>query len=142
MHETIDRTDPKASEKGRQAAAAENARRIAELEADLKQQQEQNIADALERVRIQNEQDANERESVKRRSEEEERKRKEKEQITRDKLTCERLKEELINYHFGNKLTTKAFERENIDISDMKRVVFGLFGPTGSGKTSFIGELL
>lgn len=98
------------------------------------------MADALERVRIQNEKDANKREAEKRRIEEQERKRKELEKITKDTLMCEKLKEELINYKFGNKLTTKAFERENIDISDMKRVVIALFGPAGSGKTSFIGK--
>lgn len=121
-------------------AQEENNRKVKELEEMLKQEQDRSMAEALTQTKALNLKESNAYEEKKMQEQEEERQRKLREQETKDRLHFEKMKGELLAYEFGDKLSNKAFETEGIDCSDMERLVVAMFGPAGSGKTSFIGE--
>jgi flagellar biosynthesis GTPase FlhF len=110
------------------------------MEEELRQQEERGLSSALEDVRLQNLSDANARAEAKIRKANLEAVRLKQEKEKQEKLSCLKMKEKLLVYKFGNQLSLRTFEAEGLDVSDMKRVVIAMFGPTGSGKTSFIGK--
>ncbi|EDO45222.1 predicted protein [Nematostella vectensis] len=140
-YETVDKTDPQAKERGRQAARDENARKMQELDQQLRQLKDREMAAALEQVRVENEKDAARFAEAKRRAKELEQQRIREEKKRQEEMEILRMKNSLLEYEFGSRTTKLAFEKDGLDISDMDRVRIALFGPTGSGKTSFIGTL-
>ena len=129
-----------AQEKRRQKARDENSKLLKEMEEQLKTQQERDTNAALEDVRLRNQSHRNAREKLKRQLAEREAERKKHHEYTREKMNCLKMKGELLKYTFGQKLMMSTFKAEGLDVSDMDKVIVTLFGPTGSGKTSFIGK--
>jgi flagellar biosynthesis GTPase FlhF len=140
VYETIDKTDPTAREQGRQEAREENARLVRQMEEELRQLREKELSSALQDVKFKNEEEAKahaEKKMIKANLEAE-RIRKEKE--VQETMAFHKLKGKLLAYEFGNQLSLRTFEAQGLDVSDMTRVLIAMFGPTGSGKTSFIGK--
>ena len=132
-HETVDRTDPNASYQGQQAALKENEERARELERQLRSEREQALREAQERARCEDEGQREELDKRKRQREERERKIKEEQEFIN-------LQDALVNYDFQKSPRIKKESFRDLDVSDIDLVRIALIGPTGSGKTSFVGK--
>ena len=132
-HETVDRTDPNASEQGRQLAQQENQQRARELERQLGSEREQALREAKERARCEDENQRKILDQRKRQREKRERKIKEEKEFI-DLQTA------LMNYDFQKSPRIKKESFRDLDVSDIDVVRIALIGPTGSGKTSFVGK--
>lgn len=133
-YETVDRTDPNAARQGRQQAEEENQERIRRLQIEMQRDHEQAIREAQERARCEDEEQRNRLECQRLEREERERQRKEEESF------CQ-LKDALMNYDLQESPRIKKESFRDLNIEDMDGVRIALIGPTGSGKTSFIGTL-
>ena len=132
-HETVDRTDRNASNQGRQLAQEENQQRARELERQLGSEREQALREAQERARCE---DENQRRILDQRK----RQREERERKMREEKEFIELQDALINYDFQKRPRIKKESFRDLDVSDIDVVRIALIGPTGSGKTSFVGK--
>jgi len=132
-YETRDRTDPTARAQGQQRAREENEKRMRELQDEMERSRQEALRDAQERARVAD--DKQRRQLDRQRHEREERERKQKE----EERFCKH-KDELMNYDFqtGPKIKKESFRGLKVDDINVLRVA--LIGPTGSGKTSFVGK--
>ena len=129
----MDRTDPNAARQGRQQAEQENQERMRRLQSELERGREQAILEAQERARCEDEEQRERLESRRLEREEEERKLKE-------KISFHQLKVAMMGYDLQECPRIKKESFRDLDIEDMDGVRIALIGPTGSGKTSFIGK--
>ena len=129
----MDRTDPDAARQGREQAEEENQERMRRLQIEMQRDREQAIREAQERARCEDEEQRNRLERQRLEREERERQRKEEESF------CQ-LKDALMNYNLQESPRIKKESFRDLDIGDMDGVRIALIGPTGSGKTSFIGK--
>ena len=129
----MDRTDPNAAQQGRQQAEEENQERMRRLQSELERGREQAIREAQERARCEDEEERERLESRRLKREEEERKLKE-------EISFHQLKVALMGYDLQQCPRIKKESFRDLDIEDMDGVRIALIGPTGSGKTSFIGK--
>ena len=129
----MDRTDPNAARQGRQEAEEENQERMRRLQIEMQRDREEAIREAQERARCEDEEQRNRLERQRLEREERERQRKEEESF------CQ-LKDALMNYDLQESPRIKKESFRDLNIEDMDGVRIALIGPTGSGKTSFIGK--
>lgn len=131
--------DPGAAEEGRQRAREENRQKLRELEERIKDEKERAHFQAQFKAY---DQDRKERQLAEITAEQKRLKEEEAER-TRKELNEERialkLQEDIQVYEFGNKLGKDVFA--DLDISDIKKVNIALIGPTGSGKSCYIGTV-
>ena len=99
----------------------------------MQRDHEQAIREAQERARCEDEEQRNRLERQRLEREERERQRKEEESF------CQ-LKDALMNYDLQESPRIKKESFRDLNIEDMDGVRIALIGPTGSGKTSFIGK--
>jgi len=132
-YETVDRTDPNASNQGRQQAQEENERRMRELESEMARQREQALRDAQERAMCEDENQRRILEGKKCEGEEKIRK------LEEEQAFC-RLQNDLMNYDFQTCPRIKKEAFRDLDVDDLDLIRIALIGPTGSGKTSFVGK--
>lgn len=125
----MDRTDPKARAEGQLRAQRENERRMRELRDEIERSRQQALREAGELARIDDE------EQRKQRSEREEKERKQKE----EEKFCQH-KDELMKYDFQTSPRIKKESFQDLEVEDINVVRVALIGPTGSGKTSFVGK--
>ena len=131
----MDRTDPTARAQGQRKAQEENEKRMEELRDEMRRNREQALCEAHERARI--EDDEQRRKWEQQRSEGEERERKQREE---ERLCV--LKKELMNYDFQTSPRIKKQAFRDLMVNDIDVLRIALIGPTGSGKTSFVGKNL
>ena len=129
----MDRTDPNAAQQGQQQAEEENQERMRRLQSELERGREQAIREAQERAMCEDEEERERLECQRLKREEEERKLKE-------KISFHQLKVALMGYDLQQCPRIKKESFRDLDIEDMDGVRIALVGPTGSGKTSFIGK--
>ena len=137
----MDRTDPNAAQQGRQQAEEENQERIGRLQSELERGREQAIREAQERAMCEDEE---ERASTSTSSvnvlERQRLKREEEERKLKEKISFHQLKVAMMGYDLQECPRIKKESFRDLDIEDMDGVRIALIGPTGSGKTSFIGK--
>ena len=129
----MNRTDPNASNQGRQVAQEENEKRVRQLESQLRSEREQELREAQERARCE---DENQREILDRQK----RQREERERKIKEKKEFHELQNALMTYDFQERPRIKKESFRDLDVSDIDVVRIALIGPTGSGKTSFVGK--
>ena len=129
----MDRTDPGARAQGQQRAREENERRMRELRDEMERDRQQALHDAQELARTEDDEQRKELDRQRREREERERKQKEEERF------CE-LKDELLNYDFQISPRIKKESFQDLKVDDINVLRIALIGPTGSGKTSFVGK--
>ena len=129
----MDRTDPNASNQRRQQAQEQNEQRMRELQAEMARQHDQALREAQQRARCEDEIQRSILEQKKREREEKERQLKE-EQAFRQ------LQNDLMNYDFQTCPRIKKESFRDLDVDDLDLIRIALIGPTGSGKTSFVGK--
>jgi len=132
-YETVDRTDPNASNQGQQQAREEHERRMRDLQSKMAGQRDQALRDAEERARREDENQRRILERQKHEREEKERKFKEEEAF------CQ-LQNDLMNYDFQTCPRIKKKSFRDLDVDDLDLIRIALIGPAGSGKTSFVGK--
>jgi len=125
----VDRTDPEARAQGQQKAQEENERRMRELRDEIERSRQQALREAGELARIDDEEQRKQR----REREEKERKQKEEEKFCQHKA-------ELMKYDFQTSPRIKKESFQDLEVEDINVVRVALIGPTGSGKTSFVGK--
>ena len=129
----MDRTDPNAAQQGRQQAEQENQDIVRRLQSELERGREQAMREAQERARCEDKDERERLEGQRVKREKEERKLKE-------EISFRQLKDALMNYDLQQCPRIKKESFRDLDIADMDGVRIALIGPTGSGKTSFIGK--
>lgn len=134
VYETVDKTDPNAANTGRQQAQQENDRRMNELRQAMERQRHVALRHAEYRARCE---DENER----RRLDEEKLYREEEERKNKEEMDFRLLKHALLNYDFQQCPRIRPESFRDLDVSDVEVLRIALIGPTGSGKTSFVGTL-
>ena len=132
-HETRDNTDPTARAQGQQRAREENERKLRELRDELERNRQEALRDAQQRARTEDDELRKQLDRQRLEREEKEKKQKEEERFYEHK-------DELMNYDFQTspRIKKESFQDLNVDDIDMLRIA--LIGPTGSGKTSFVGK--
>ena len=141
-YETVDKTNPQAREQGRQQALQENQRKLQELTAKLQQDRQNALEEAERLARLENDQNMEKLEEDmqqqrQRLAQLKAAKEKAEKEAQEEKAFLE-MKESLLEYEFGSRIGQATFQELNTSDVDKVRIV--LIGPTGSGKTSFIGE--
>ena len=134
-YETVDRTDPTARAQGQRKAQEENENRMRELHEEMERNRQQAMREAEERIRIEDDEQRRQLDRQRRQWEERERQQKEEEQFYG-------LKDALINYDFQTSPRIKKESFRNLEVNDIDVLRIALIGPTGSGKTSFVGKFL
>ena len=129
----MDRTDRNARAQGQQRAQEENENRMRELHEEMERNRQQAMREAQESAKIENDAQRRQLELQRREREERERKRKEEERF------CE-LKDQLINYDFQTSPRIRKESFRDLIVNDIDVLRIALIGPTGSGKTSFVGK--
>ena len=132
-YETVDRTDPSARAQGEKRAQEENEERMSEL----RDKMEKDRALALRKAkgRALNEDGAQRMRLEKQRREREENARRLKEEEAFLQLKLELM---MYDFHIRPRISKESFTGLQVDDVDLIRIA--LIGPTGSGKTSFIGK--
>ena len=125
--------DPQADEKGRKQAQEENQRRMRELHDKMARERDQALREAQERARCDDE-------NKRRLLDQQKRKRKERERKMKEEQAFTQLKDSLMNYDFQTCPRIKKEAFRDLDVGDIDLVRIALIGPTGSGKTSFVGK--
>ena len=129
----MDKTDPSARAQGKQRAQEENEQRMRELSDQIERGRQQALRDAQELARVEDIAERRELDRQRREREEQERKQKEEQKF------CQ-LKDELINYNFQTRPRIRKESFRDLEVGDINVLRIALIGPTGSGKTSFIGK--
>ena len=131
----MDRTDRTARAQGQRKAQEENEKRMEELRNEMEKSRQQALCEARERARIEDDEQRRHLDHQRRQREERERKQKEEERF------CV-LKDELMNYDFQKGPRIKKESFRDLMVNDIDVLRIALIGPTGSGKTSFVGKNL
>lgn len=131
----MDRTDPTARAQGQRRAQEENENRMRELREEMERNRQQALRDAQEQARIDDDKQRRQLDRQRREREERERKQKEEERF------CV-LKDELLNYDFQTSPRIRKESFRDLMVNDIDVLRIALIGPTGSGKTSFVGKNL
>ena len=129
----MDRTDPQARAEGEQRAREENDQRMRELRAAMERDRQQKLREVQLRTRIEDDEQRRELDRQRREREEREKKLKGEERFYQ-------LKGELMNYNFQICPRIKKESFRDLEVDDIKVLRIALIGPTGSGKTSFVGK--
>ena len=129
----MDRTNPNASNQGRQQAQEQNEQRMRELQAEMARQHDQALREAQQRARCEDETRRSILEQKKQEREEKER------QLKEEQAFCQ-LQNDLMNYDFQTCPRIKKESFRDLDVDDLDLIRIALIGPTGSGKTSFVGK--
>lgn len=129
----MDKTDPYASDKGQRQAQEENQKRLRELQDEMAREHKLALRDAQERARCEDENQRKILDRQRREREERERKIKEEEKFFQ-------VKDALMNYDFQTCPRIRKESFRDLDVGDVDFVRIALIGPTGSGKTSFVGK--
>ena len=132
-YETVDRTDPSARAQGQRRAQEENDERMRELRDKMEKDREQALREAKERALCEDE--AQRMWLDKKRREREENARRWKEE-----KAFLQLKHDLMIYDFQICPRIKKESFTGLPVDDVDLIRIALIGPTGSGKTSFIGK--
>lgn len=132
-YETVDRTDPTAREQGQRRAQEENENRMKELREEMERNRQTALRDAQESAKIEND-------AQRRQWEHQRREREERERIQREEERFCVLKDELIDYDFQTSPRIKKESFRDLMVNDIDVLRIALIGPTGSGKTSFVGK--
>ena len=132
-YETVDRTDPSARAQGERRAQEENEERMRELRDKMEKDRELALREAKERALYEDEAQRKRLDKQRREREENERRLKEVEAFLQ-------LKQDLLLYDFQicPRIRKESFTGLQVDDVDLIRIA--LIGPTGSGKTSFVGK--
>ena len=129
----MDRTDPKARAQGQLRAQQENERRMRELRDEIETSRQQALREADELARIEDEEQRKQLDRQRREREKKERKQKEEEKFFQHKG-------ELMKYDFQTSPRIKKESFQDLEVDDINVLRVALIGPTGSGKTSFVGK--
>ena len=108
-------------------------KRMRELLEKMEKEREQALREAFTRATLEDEEERRNLDRQRREKEEKERMQKEKERFLR-------LKGELMNYDFQMCPRIKKESYRDLEVDDIDLVRIALIGPTGSGKTSFVGK--
>ena len=129
----MDRTDPSARAQGERRAQEENEGRMRELRDKMEKDRELALREAKERALYEDEAQRKRLDKQRREREENERRLKEVEAFLQ-------LKQDLLLYDFQicPRIRKESFTGLQVDDVDLIRIA--LIGPTGSGKTSFVGK--
>lgn len=131
----MDRTDPTARAQGQRRAQEENENRMKELREEMERNRQKALRDAQESAKIEND-------AQRRQWEHQRREREERERIQREEERFCVLKDELIDYDFQTSPRIKKESFRDLMVNDIDVLRIALIGPTGSGKTSFVGKNL
>ena len=131
----MDRTDPTARAQGQRKAQEENENRMREMREEMERNRQQAMREAEEHTRIEDDEQRRQLDRQRRQWEERERQQKEEEQFYG-------LKDALINYDFQTSPRIKKESFRDLEVNDIDVLRIALIGPTGSGKTSFVGKFL
>lgn len=104
-----------------------------ELRDEMERDRQQALLEAQHRTRFEDDEQRRILDQQKREREERERKQKEEQRVLQ-------LKEELMNYDFQSCPRIKKESFRDLEVDDIKLLRIALIGPTGSGKTSFVGK--
>ena len=132
-YETVDRTDPNARTQGERRAREENEERMKELRDKMEKDREQALREAKECALYEDEAQRMRLDKKRREREENARRLKEEEAFLQ-------LKEDLMMYDFQICPRIKKESFTGLQVDDVDLIRIALIGPTGSGKTSFIGK--
>ena len=132
-YETVDRTDPSACAQGAQRAQEENERRMRELRDVMERDRQQALREAQERAMCEDD-------AQRRHLDQQRREREEKERKMKEKGALLNLKQEMIMYDFQICPRIKKESFKDLQVDDIDLIRIALIGPTGSGKTSFVGK--
>ena len=132
-YETVDRTDPSARAQGEKRAQEENEERMSELRDKMEKDHALALREA--KGRALNEDGAQRMRLEKQRREREENARRLKEEEAFLQLKLELM---MYDFHIRPRISKESFTGLQVDDVDLIRIA--LIGPTGSGKTSFIGK--
>ena len=129
--------EPGAAEEGRRRAHEENARKLAELEQQMRNSKEAAIQEAMQSARLDNQREERKIQERKARQKREQEEADRKAKLWEAVKSYLQLKDNLLSYEFGSRIGKDVYRE--LDLSDMKNVRIALIGPTGSGKSCFIG---
>lgn len=132
-YETKDNTDPTARAQGQLRAREENERKMRELRDEIERNRQEALRDAQNRARIKDDEQRKQLDRQRREREEKERKQREEERFYEHKG-------ELMNYDFQTSPRIKKESFRDLKVDDIDVLRVALIGPTGSGKTSFVGK--
>ncbi len=104
-----------------------------ELLDEMEKQRQQALRDAETSAKLEDEEERRKLDHQRREREEKERQQKEEERFLK-------LKSELMNYDFQKCPRIKKEAFRDLEVDDVDLVRIALIGPTGSGKTSFVGK--
>lgn len=130
----MDRTDPSARLQGERIAQEENEQRMRDLRDKMERDRELALREAKARALCEDEEQRELLEKQRREREETERRLKEEEAFLK-------LKQELMMYDFQICPRIRKESFTDLQVADIDLIRIALIGPTGSGKTSFVGTL-
>ena len=129
----METSDPGAGDEGRRLAQEENDQKVRQLNEEIARQKKQALEEAEQRARCEDE-------AQRRQLDERKRKREEKEKKLKEEKEFRELKSALMEYDFQLRPRIRKESFRDLDVSDIDLVRIALVGPTGSGKTSFVGK--
>lgn len=129
----METSDPSALDEGRRLAQEENDQKVKQLNEAIARQKKQALEEAEQRARCEDDAQRRQLDAKKRKREEEAKKLKEKKEFLE-------LKSDLMQYDFQLRPRIRKESFRDLDVSDIDLVRIALIGPTGSGKTSFVGK--
>ena len=132
-YETVYRTDPSERAQGQQRAQEKNERRMREFRDVMERNRQQALREAQERAMCEDDEQRRHLDQQRREREERERRMKEEEPLLYLKL-------DLMMYDFQICPRIKKESFKDLQVDDIDLIRIALIGPTGSGKTSFIGK--
>ena len=132
-YETVDRTDPSARAQGAQRAQQENERRMRDLRDVMERDRQQALREAQERAMCEDD-------AQRRHLEQQRREREEKERRMKEEKALLDLRHDLLIYDFQICPRIKKESFKDLQVDDIDLIRIALIGPTGSGKTSFVGK--
>ena len=132
-YETVDRTDPSARAQGEKRAQEENEERLSELRDKMEKDRALALREAKGRA-------LNEDGAERMRLEKQRREREENARRFKEEEVFRELKRELMMYDFHSRPRIRKESFTGLQVDDVDLIRIALIGPTGSGKTSFIGK--
>lgn len=129
----METSDPGAREEGQRLAQKENAEKVRQLNEEIARQEKQALEEVEQRARCEDE-------AQRRQLEKRKREREEKEKKLKEEKEFRELKSALMKYDFQLRPRIRKESFRDLDVSDIDLVRIALIGPTGSGKTSFVGK--
>ena len=132
-YETVDRTDPSARAQGEKRAQEENEERLSELRDKMEKDRALALREAKGRA-------FNEDGAERMRLEKQRREREENARRFKEEEAFRELKRELMMYDFHIRPRIRKESFTGLQVDDVDLIRIALIGPTGSGKTSFIGK--